>query len=98
MIYADPHKLEAHQMSLMDVVRTLNQANLILPAGDVQLGPLDYSIYTNSQMRTVGEIDQLPIKMVGQSPVRITDIGKTMDGAPRHLDGKPPLPVGKAVR
>src|SRR5207302_2935898 len=70
MVYADPHKLEAHQLSLMDVVRTLNMANLILPAGDVQLGPLDYSIYTNSQLRSIAEINQLPIKMVGQSPVR----------------------------
>src|SRR5271156_3653910 len=43
MVYADPYKLEAHQLSLMDVVRSLNTANLILPAGDVQMGPLDYS-------------------------------------------------------
>jgi multidrug efflux pump subunit AcrB len=80
MVYADPYKLEARQLSLMDVVRTLNLANLILPAGDVQLGPLDYNIYTNSQLRTVGEINQLPIKMVGQSPVRIADIGNAVDG------------------
>jgi len=80
MVYADPYKLEAHQLSLMDVVRTLNMANLILPAGDVQIGPLDYNIYTNSQLRTVSEINQLPIKMVGQSPVRIADIGAAQDG------------------
>ena len=53
MVYADPYKLEAHQLSLMDVVRSVNDANLILPAGDVQIGPLDYNIYTNSQLRTV---------------------------------------------
>ena len=80
MVYSDPYKLEAHKLSLMDVVRTLNTANLILPAGDVQLGPLDYNIYTNSQLRTIDEINQLPIKMVGQSPVRITDIGYAQDG------------------
>jgi multidrug efflux pump subunit AcrB len=80
MVYTDPYKLEAHQLSLMDVVRSLNTANLILPAGDLQLGNLDYSIYTNSQLTTTAEIDQLPIKMVGQSPVRIGDIGKTEDG------------------
>src|SRR6202049_641831 len=56
MVYADPYKLEAHQLSLMDVVRTLNSSNLILPAGDVQIGSIDYNIYTNSQLRTVGEI------------------------------------------
>src|SRR4051812_28523753 len=79
MVYADPAKLEAHQVSLMDVVRSLNDSNLILPAGDVQIGPIDYNIYTNSQLRTVGEIDQLPVKMVGQSPVRIGDIGYAKD-------------------
>ena len=38
-VYVDPVKLEAHQLSLMDVVRTVNQANTILPAGDVRIGP-----------------------------------------------------------
>ena len=80
MVYVDPYKLEAHQLSLMDVVRSVNDSNLILPAGDVQIGPLDYNIYTNSQLRTVHEIDQLPIKMVGQSPVRVADIGYAEDG------------------
>src|SRR5579871_699727 len=79
MVYADPYKLEAHQLSLMDVVRSVNDSNLILPAGDVQIGPLDYNIYTNSQLRSVSEIDQLPIKMVGQSPVRVADIGFASD-------------------
>src|ERR1700692_4414881 len=75
MVYTDPYKLESHQLSLMDTVRSLNKANLILPAGDVQLGLLDYNIYTNSQLRTIGEINQLPIKTVGQTPVRVADIG-----------------------
>ena len=79
MVYADPYKLEAHQLSLMDVVRSVNDSNLILPAGDVQIGPLDYNIYTNSQLRTVGEINQLPIKTVGQAPVRVADIGYAKD-------------------
>src|SRR5579885_525675 len=80
MVYADPFKLEAHQLSLMDVVRAVNTANLILPAGDVQLGPLDYNIYTNSQLRSVNEIDRLPVKVVGQAPVRVADIGYAEDG------------------
>src|SRR5579862_5783649 len=79
MVYVDPYKLEAHQLSLMDVVRSVNDANLILPAGDVQVGPLDYNIYTNSQLRSVAEINDLPVKMDGQSPVRIGDIGFAED-------------------
>jgi multidrug efflux pump subunit AcrB len=79
MVYADPHKLEAHQLSLMDVVRSVNNANLILPAGDVQIGQLDYNIYTNSQLRGIDEINELPVKTVGTSPVRIADIGHASD-------------------
>src|SRR5579862_7171888 len=31
MVYVDPAKLEAHQLSLMDVVQAINDSNLILP-------------------------------------------------------------------
>jgi multidrug efflux pump subunit AcrB len=48
MLYTDPYKLEANQLSPMDVVRSVNDANVILPAGDVQIGRYDYNIYTNS--------------------------------------------------
>jgi len=79
MLYADPYKLEAYQLSLMDVVRTVNRSNLILPAGDVPLGPLDYNIYTNSQLPTIEEIDQLPLKVAGGSIVRVADVGYAQD-------------------
>jgi multidrug efflux pump subunit AcrB len=79
MVYADPYKLEAHQLSLMDVVRAVNDANLILPAGDVQIGSTDYSIYTNSQLSSIADIDKLPVKMVGENPVRVEDIGSAKD-------------------
>src|SRR5476651_895884 len=102
MVYADPYKLEAHQLSLMDVVRSLNNSNLILPAGDVQLGMLDYNIYTNSQLATIGEIDNLPVKTVGQSPIRVSDIGYAKDAQQIQtnlvrVDGQPSvyLPVMK---
>ena len=79
MVYTDPYKLEAHGLSLMDVVRSVNNANLILPAGDVQIGTLDYNIYTNSQLRNVKEIDQLPLKAVGQAAVTVADVGAARD-------------------
>jgi multidrug efflux pump subunit AcrB len=81
MVYVDPYKLEAHQLSLMDTVRAVNDSNLILPAGDVQIGQLDYNIYTNSQLNTIPEIDQLPLKTVNENPVRVGDVGKAMDAS-----------------
>jgi HAE1 family hydrophobic/amphiphilic exporter-1 len=79
MVYVDPLKLEARQLSVMDVVRTVNDSNLILPAGDVRIGPIDYNLYTNSQLPTTGEINRLPLKTVNGSSVLVQDIGKAMD-------------------
>lgn len=81
MVYVDPLKLEAHQLSLMDVVRSVNDANLILPAGDVRVGRLDYNIYINSQVETVDDIARIPLKSVGQSSVLVGDIGEAKDAA-----------------
>ena len=98
MVYTDPYKLEAHQLSLMDVVRSINNANLILPAGDLQLGQLDYNIYTNSQVSNVEDIDRLPIKTVGVSTVRVADIGYAKDAQQIQtnlvrVDGQPSVYV-----
>ena len=80
-VYVDPVKLQAHQLSLMDVVRTVNQANTILPAGDVRIGPKDYNIYTNSQLPTTEEINRLPLKSEGNSELMVADVGHAADAA-----------------
>ena len=79
MVYVDPLKLEAHQLSAMDVVRSVNSSNLILPAGDVRIGPYDYNLYTNSQAPSAQLINEMPIKTVGQASVLVRDIGKAVD-------------------
>ncbi len=80
-IYVDPIKLEAHQLSAMDVVRSVNQANAILPAGDVRIGPRDFNIYTNSQMPTTQQIDDLPLRDVGNGQLLVSDVGEAKDAA-----------------
>jgi hydrophobic/amphiphilic exporter-1 (mainly G- bacteria), HAE1 family len=79
MVYVDPKKLQANELSLMDVVRAINDANLILPAGDAKIGPYDYNIYTNSQIRKISDINELPLKTVGESSVSIGDVGTAQD-------------------
>lgn len=80
-VYVDPVKLEAHQLSLMDVVRTVNDSNAILPSGDVRIGPKDFNIYTNSQLPTMKDIDRLPLKTVGNGQLLISDVGVTKDAS-----------------
>jgi hydrophobic/amphiphilic exporter-1 (mainly G- bacteria), HAE1 family len=102
MVYVDPLKLQAHQLSVMDVVRTVNEANLILPAGDVKIGPYDYNLYANSQVNSISDIDRLPLKTVGNASVLVRDVGRAADAAQIQnnivrVDGQPSvyLPVLK---
>ncbi len=81
MVYVDPLKLQAHELSPMDVVRAVNDSNLILPAGDVRLGPLDYNIYTNAQVPNAGALNQIPLKTEGEKSVFVSDVGKAVDGS-----------------
>jgi multidrug efflux pump subunit AcrB len=76
--YVDPYKLEANQLSVMDVVRAVNDANVVLPGGDVQIGHLDYDVYANNQV-DLATMGQTPIKIVGQSPVLFSAIGQAKD-------------------
>jgi multidrug efflux pump subunit AcrB len=81
MVYVDPLKLEAHELSVMDVVRAVNDSNLILPAGDVRIGPLDYNIYCNSQIDKIEDINRIPLKTVGNSSVLVGDVGTAKDAS-----------------
>src|SRR6201998_2880165 len=78
-IYVDPVKLEARNLSLNDVVTSVNNSNLILPAGDVRIGSKDFNIYTNSQFPTANSMNEMPLKSVGNSSVLVADIGKAED-------------------
>src|SRR5579863_6724719 len=81
MVYVDPLKLEAHQLGVMDVVRTIDEANLILPAGDVKIGPYDYDIYANNQINAMSDLDLVPLKTVGNASVLVGDVGKAQDAS-----------------
>ena len=102
MVYVDPLKLEAYHLSPMDVVRAVNDSNLILPAGDVRIGPINYSIYTNSQVEAISDINGVPLKTSGAKMVTVGDVGEAKDAQQIQnnivrVDGQPSvyLPVLK---
>src|SRR6202020_749562 len=79
MVYVDPYKLESRQLSVMDVVSAVNNANLILPAGDVKMGPYDYFVYSNSLVDNMKQLGEIPLKVKGNSWVTVNDVGKAED-------------------
>src|ERR1700742_1018844 len=78
-VYVDPIKLEAHNLSLNDVVESVDSSNLILPAGDVRIGSKDYNIYANSQFPDAKQMNSMPLKSYGNSSVLVADVGHAED-------------------
>jgi multidrug efflux pump subunit AcrB len=81
MVYVDPFKLFSRQLSVMDVVNSINDSNLILPAGDVKIGATDYYVYSNSLVKNVADLNSVPIKTVGTSWVTVGDVGEAKDAS-----------------
>jgi hydrophobic/amphiphilic exporter-1 (mainly G- bacteria), HAE1 family len=79
MVRVDPYKLLSRQLSVMNVVHAVNSANLILPAGDVKMGPDDDYVYSNSLVDNMKQLGAVPLKTVGDSWVQVNDIGDAED-------------------
>jgi hydrophobic/amphiphilic exporter-1 (mainly G- bacteria), HAE1 family len=86
MVYVDPDKLYSRQLSVSDVVTAVNDSNLILPAGDVKIGPYDYYVYSNALVKKVNELDSVPLKTDGTRWVSVGDVGEAKDAAQIQYD------------
>jgi CzcA family heavy metal efflux pump len=75
-------KLQAYGLSASDVVNAVGTQNIILPAGDVKMGHIDYAVETNSAPDSIQALNNLPIKTVNGATVYVRDIGNVRDGFP----------------
>ena len=57
----------------------MQQANLILPSGDIKAGPYDYRLFTETQFSLVKPIENIIVSNRNKRPVYIRDIGEVRD-------------------
>ena len=79
MVNLDPEALYANSLSANDISNALNLTNVILPAGSVKIGDREYYVELNGSPDHIKEFNQLPIKMVGQTPVYLGDVAPVHD-------------------
>jgi multidrug efflux pump subunit AcrB len=80
MINMDHNLMQARNVSPTDVLSAVNAQNLILPSGTVKLGKSELDVRTNTQPRTVAELNYLPIKQVGRTTIYLRDVATVSDG------------------
>ena len=78
----DQSQLLAHGMSAKDVGAALALQNIVLPAGDQKIGPIDFMVVTNATPLKIAEFNNLPIKQVGNATVYLRDVAYVHAGGP----------------
>src|SRR5260221_4338346 len=63
-----------------DILTAVQQQNLILPSGTAKMGQFEYDVRLNASMRTVPELSDLPVKVVGNSTIYLRDVANVRDG------------------
>jgi CzcA family heavy metal efflux pump len=78
----NPSELQSKGLSAVDVVNAVNVQNLILPAGTAKIGSYEYQVDMNGAPQTIQELNDLPIKTIGDSTIYIKDVANVRDGYP----------------
>ena len=80
MVDLNTRMLQAKGLSPNDILNTLTLQNLVLPSGTAKIGQFEYDVSLNSAPRTVPELGDLPIKVVGNSTIYLRDVANVRDG------------------
>ncbi len=81
LTYVDRDKLQARNLSPMDVVRAVQRFNTMIPTGSAKFGDLDYQINANGMVERVVELNDIPVRLDGMAPVFLRDVGDAQDSA-----------------
>ena len=92
MIDLNPGLMQSKGLAPQDVLTAVQKQNLIVPSGTAKFGPFEYDIRLNASTRTVSELNDLPVKVVGNATIYLRDVANVRDAfAPQtnivRLDG-----------
>src|SRR3984957_11681712 len=79
MVDLNPGLLQSKGLSPQDVLNAVQQQNLILPSGTAKMGPFEYDVRLNASTKTVAELNDLPVKVVGNSTIYLRDVANVGD-------------------
>src|SRR3984893_16550573 len=80
-IQADIRKLAAYGLNIDDLRTTLGNANVNTPKGNFDGPTRAYTINANDQLKSAADYRNLVIAYRNGSPVRLSDVAETVDGA-----------------
>ncbi len=78
-VFLDRMRMMARGISTEEIVNAVNAQSILLPAGNVKIGEFDYNVYTNSMIKIVEQMNDIPVKVVNGVPVVLKDVARAAD-------------------
>src|SRR6202451_1977825 len=80
MINMNQNLMQAKGVSPSDVLNAVNAQNLILPSGTAKVAESELDVRMNVYPRTVPELNNIPIKQVGNTTIYLREVATVSDG------------------
>lgn len=81
LVYLDQDKLEARRLAPTDVVRALQDGNLISSPGIAYFGDRQMALEINSMVDRVQDLDDIPLKLPSGTIIQLGDVAHSEDTA-----------------
>jgi multidrug efflux pump len=98
-LWLDRERLTAYGLTPQDVEDALRRQNVNVPSGRIESRQREFTVLTETDLRTPEEFDRLIIRDVNTYPVRLSDVGHAELGAADdrnavRVNGNPAVGVG----
>jgi CzcA family heavy metal efflux pump len=80
MINLNQGLMQAKGVSPNDILNAVNAQNVIMPSGTVKIGQSEYDLRMNNAPRTIQDLNDIPIKQVGDTTIYLRDVATVSDG------------------
>src|SRR6516162_3023891 len=79
MAYLDRLKMQARNLSPIDVMKALDAANVFLPSGDAKFGTTDFVLDSNSMYQKVEDMADIPLRYESGRMLYLGDVATPKD-------------------
>jgi len=98
-VWLDPDRLAAYRLTTQDAEDALRRSNLEVPAGRIESQQREFSVTSNTDLRTPAQFGEIVLKNVNGFPVKLRDVARIEEGAAEErtsvrLNGRPAISAG----
>ena len=98
-VWLDPERMAGYRLTTQDVEDAIRRNNLELPAGRIESQQREFSVTSQTDLKTPAQFSNIVIRTVNGFPVRILDVARVEEAAASdrsrvRLNGRDAISVG----